>query len=69
LKEESEQEAYRRIVDCVPACLCVANPADELLYINEVGVAASGRPLGEIIGERWMNYIHPDEADSVRSEW
>ncbi|MGV2292373.1 PAS domain-containing protein [Trinickia sp. YCB016] len=65
----TKEEAYRRIVDCVPACVCVGNPDGELVYVNKVGVAALGKPIDDIIGERWMEYIHPDEADLARSQW
>jgi PAS domain-containing protein len=69
LNNETKEEAYRRIVDCLPVCVGVGNPAGELLYVNEVGAAALGRPLYDIIGERWINYIHPDVVDLARSEW
>ncbi|WP_217497483.1 PAS domain-containing sensor histidine kinase [Trinickia violacea] len=65
----TKEEAYRRIVDCVPACVCVGNPDGELVYVNKVGVAALGKPIDDIIGERWMAFIHPDDADFARSQW
>lgn len=65
----TEEETYRRIVDSVPACVCVGSPAGELLYVNKVGVAALGRPMEELVGKRWMDYIHPDDVQAARQQW
>ncbi|MFM0672729.1 PAS domain-containing protein [Paraburkholderia sediminicola] len=64
-----EEETYRRIVDSVPACVCVGGPTGELVYVNKVGVAALGRPMEEIVGDRWMAYIHPDDMQAARQQW
>ncbi|TCK96609.1 PAS domain-containing protein [Paraburkholderia sp. BL9I2N2] len=64
-----EEETYRRIVDSVPACVCVGGPTGELVYVNKVGVAALGRPMEEIVGDRWMAYIHPDDLAAARQRW
>ncbi|MFL9904382.1 PAS domain-containing protein [Paraburkholderia fungorum] len=65
----TEEETYRRLVDSVPACVCVGGPAGELLYVNKVGVAALGRPMEELVGERWMDCIHPDDVQAARQQW
>ncbi|MFM0555959.1 PAS domain-containing protein [Paraburkholderia sediminicola] len=64
-----EEETYRRIVDSVPACVCVGGPTGELVYVNKVGVAALGRPMEEIVSDRWMAYIHPDDMQAARQQW
>ncbi|WNC89167.1 PAS domain-containing protein [Paraburkholderia sp. FT54] len=64
-----EEETYRRIVDSVPACVCVGGPNGDLLYVNKVGVAALGRPMEEILGDRWMAYIHPDDVQAAQQQW
>ncbi len=65
----SEAQNYRRMVDCVPACVCVADPAGKLVYVNKVGLAALGRPGEEVVGDLWMNYIHPTEVEAARAQW
>ena len=65
----TEADAYRRIVDSVPACVCVGSPTGDLLYVNKVGVAALGRPMKEIVGDRWMAHFHPDDAQAARQQW
>ncbi|MFM0199520.1 PAS domain-containing protein [Paraburkholderia fungorum] len=65
----TEEETYRRIVDNVPACVCVGSPTGELLYVNKTGVAALGKPMEEIVGDGWMTYVHPDDAQAARRQW
>jgi PAS domain S-box-containing protein len=65
----TEEETCRRIVDSVPACVCVGRPTGELVYVNKVGVAALGRPLEEIVGDGWMTSIHPDDVQAARQQW
>ncbi|MFM0204516.1 PAS domain-containing protein [Paraburkholderia fungorum] len=65
----SEGQNYRRIVDGVPACVCVADPAGKLVYVNKAGLAALGRPSEEVVGDLWMNCIHPSEVEAARVQW
>lgn len=65
----TEEEIYRRIVDSVPACVCVGGSTGELLYVNKVGVAALGIPMEEILGDGWMAYIHPDDVQAAQQQW
>jgi PAS domain S-box-containing protein len=65
----TDDETYRRIVDSVPACVCVGGPTGELLYVNKVGAAALGRPMEEIVGDRWMACIHPDDTQAAWQQW
>jgi PAS domain S-box-containing protein len=47
----------------------VGGPTGELLYVNKVGVANLGRPMEEIVGDRWMTTIHPDDVQAARQQW
>ncbi|MFM0726909.1 PAS domain-containing protein [Paraburkholderia strydomiana] len=64
----AEAEAHRRIVDSVPACVCVGGSTGAILYVNRVGVAAPGRALEEIVGDGWMDHIHPDDVQAARRQ-
>lgn len=65
----TDEQAWRRMVDCVPACVCVGAPDGALVYVNRVGVAALGQPSESITGDGWMRFFHPDDASAVRSQW
>lgn len=65
----TEEENFRRIVDSVPACVCVGDPDGKLLYVNRVGVATLGKPMNALVGDQWMACIHPDDAQAARQQW
>jgi PAS domain S-box-containing protein len=60
----TDEETWRKIVDSVPACVCVGGPTGELIYVNRVGGASLGRPMEELLGDRWMAHIHPRKFSS-----
>jgi PAS domain S-box-containing protein len=37
--------------------------------VNKVGVAKLGGPMEELLGDRWMTYIHPDDIQAARQQW
>lgn len=68
-RHRTDDESYRHVVDFVPACVCVCSPTGELIFVNKVAIAALGRPFEEIIGNRWMEFIHPEDKDAARTQW
>jgi PAS domain S-box-containing protein len=67
--ESNADASYRTIVDRVPACVCVADPQGRLVYVNRVGISALGKPSEEIMGDKWQDFIHPDDANEARTRW
>ena len=65
----ASNERYRAILDSLPACVCVLDPAGQLIYANNVATLKTGKPLEELSGFKWMECVHPDQAASVREEW
>ncbi len=63
------EEAYRRMVDFVPACIWVADTQGELVYANKVAVAALGKPTEQIIGKGWLDSLHPDSLPVAKRAW
>ena len=76
LSLRKREEAYRRMVDFVPACICVADAHGALVYANKVALAVSGKPAEQLVGQGWLDSLHPDSlpvaqrawADSIRSK-
>jgi PAS domain S-box-containing protein len=63
------EETCLEILDRIPACVCVADAKGQLLYVSPFGVATLGKPLEEIIGDQWLDFIHPDNADEAKKRW
>jgi PAS domain S-box-containing protein len=64
-----QEEAYRHMVDFVPACICVADAQGDIIYANKVAVAALGKPVEQIIGKGWLDSLHPHSLPVAQREW
>jgi PAS domain S-box-containing protein len=64
-----QEEEYRRIVDFVPACICVADAQGEIIYANKRAVAHLGKPPEQITGKGWLDCLHPDSLPVAQREW
>ncbi|MDB5988672.1 MAG: hypothetical protein JWQ10_75 [Herbaspirillum sp.] len=64
-----QEEEYRHMVDFLPASICVADAQGKIIYANKVAVAALGKPVEEIIGNGWLDSLHPHSLPVARREW
>lgn len=64
-----QEEEYRRIVDFVPACICVADAQGDVIYANKVAVAKLGKAREQIIGMGWLDSLHPDSLPVAQRAW
>ncbi len=60
---------YRFILDHTPAMLWTATPDGQLDYVNEWMVHFTGREAGQLLGEGWLDVIHPGDREGVVREW
>ncbi|MBD0254550.1 MAG: PAS domain S-box protein [Cytophagales bacterium] len=60
---------YRFILDQTPAMLWTATPAGQVDYVNEWMVRFTGREAGQLLGEAWLDVIHPGDRERVVREW
>jgi PAS domain S-box-containing protein len=52
---------YRELAHGTPAASFLSRADGTLEFINQAMVEAFGRPRSQILGEGWMNYIHPED--------
>ena len=60
---------FRRVADCVPGCILVADANGKVLYANKGFVATMGRPLEELLGEGWLQSVDPEFIEQAKAEW
>jgi PAS domain S-box-containing protein len=60
---------YRFILDHTPAMLWTATPDGQLDYVNAWMVHFTGRPAGQLLGEGWLDVIHPGDRERIWREW
>lgn len=60
---------FRKIADGVPACICIMAPDGAMVYANKVASTALGKPTEEILGNQWMQHIHPEQYEEGSKTW
>jgi PAS domain S-box-containing protein len=59
---ESE-ERFRLIAERVPVMVWTTRPDTTLDYLNSNCMAFTGLPLEQLLGEGWLNAVHPDDRE------
>nr|WP_187142965.1 PAS domain-containing protein [Terriglobus albidus] len=63
------EEIFRKIADGVPACICIMAPDGTMVYANRVASMALGKPMEQILGNQWMQHIHPEQYEEAHKNW
>jgi len=67
---ECTSERLRLLAAVVEVFVWSAEPNGELEYLNEEGVSFLGGDLKrDILGNRWAQYVHPDDISRVQRRW
>jgi len=67
--EHRANELFRRIADGVPACICIMAPDGGMIYANKVASKAMGKPAEKILGNQWMQHLHPEQYKEAHKTW
>ncbi len=63
-----ESEArFRAMADSAPAFIWLADAALRCIYVNRVWLAFTGQAMAQQEGEGWLDSVHPDDRDRVRT--
>lgn len=62
---ESERR-FRSLADAAPVMIWMADDQGRVLWVNVETVQFAGRPLDEIIGDKWLSLVHEDDRERVR---
>src|SRR5215831_15576671 len=54
-------ERFRQTVDSVPMLVSVSDAEKRAVYFNTQWRSFTGHSLGELVGEGWINDVHPDD--------
>src|SRR3984957_5131119 len=64
----SEQE-LRLLVDTIPTLVWTARPEGDIEYVNKRVLEYLGATLDEIIGDGWVEKVHPDDVAFKTRTW
>src|SRR5580658_7526066 len=59
----------RLLIDSAPALIHTSLPDGYLDFFNQSWLDYVGRPLEDLLGWKWTNYIHPDDLDGIVQKW
>jgi PAS domain S-box-containing protein len=66
----AESEArYQTLADMSPVGIFRTDPAGRTTYVNPMWCRISGMDRGSALGDGWLDAVHPDDRDSLRSGW
>lgn len=60
---------FEFVTDFMPVQLWKARTTGELDYVNRQTLNFFGLPMDEIIGENWINNVHPDDQPGCVAAW
>jgi PAS domain S-box-containing protein len=55
--------------DVLPVLLWTSGPDGACDYLNARWTEFTGRPVSEMLGWRWIEYLHPDDRDAFQAEY
>jgi len=64
-----EQQRSRFILDSLPVLVWTATAEGQRDYFNPRWLEFTGQELASQLGEGWLNCLHPDDRERVRTQW
>jgi PAS domain S-box-containing protein len=65
---ESE-ERFRSLADTAPVAIWVTGPDSLGSFFNKRALTFAGRPMEQLVGNRWAELIHPDDRHGICSAY
>ncbi|MBW3534047.1 MAG: PAS domain S-box protein [Gemmatimonadetes bacterium] len=66
---KASEARYRFLADSIPQQIWTASPDGQLDYVNKVVVDFFGVGEDNLLGERWLERVHPDDAEEASARW
>jgi PAS domain S-box-containing protein len=68
-KLADEQERTRFILESLPVLIWTATPDGQRDYFNPRWLAFTGHEITAEVGSQWLENLHPEDRDRVRTQW
>jgi PAS domain S-box-containing protein len=68
-KLQESRFRYRALVTSAPIGIFQTDVAGKCVFINQQCLELIGVTLAEALGEGWANTLHPDDRESIYSQW
>ena len=65
----SQAPDFRLLIDSLPALIHTSLPDGYLDFFNQGWLDYVGRPLEDLLGWSWTEYIHPEDVEGIVQKW
>ncbi len=59
----ASDKRFRLIAEHAPVIIWTGTPEATINYVNQTGVEFTGLSLDQLVGDGWLNAVHPDDVD------
>ena len=59
----ASEKLFRTLADHAPSMLWMADARGSLIYFNKRWLDFTGLPIDDVLGEGWVNCLHPDDRE------
>ena len=66
---QASEARYRFLAEAIPVQVWTATPDGALDYVSHRTAASLGRPPERVIGEGWLDVLHPDDVAPTIARW
>ena len=63
------EERFRTVADSTPAMIWMSDPDGRCVFANRACIDFTGRALEALVGDGWVESVHPDDRDRVCEAW
>jgi PAS domain S-box-containing protein len=69
-RELSEKEnLYHTLMEMAPHCIWLADSSGKVIYLNPTRYGNNDPAAGDLLGDIWLQAIHPDDVQRVSEAW
>jgi len=66
---EASEARYRFLANSIPVHVWTATPEGSLEYVSNLTAVSLGRTAENLVGEGWLNVLHPDDVAPTIERW
>ena len=66
---EASEARYRFLANAIPVHVWTAMPDGALDYVSDITASSLGRTAEQVVGEGWLNVLHPDDLTPTIERW
>jgi PAS domain S-box-containing protein len=68
-QRRSGEEKFRKLTALAPIGVCLTGPHHLCQYVNEKWSQMSGYSFSEMLGDKWIKAVHPEDRERVSINW